>query len=134
MTIKHEFQPDLPPPPNTVGAVGWMRKNLFSSPLNSVMTIVLAFLAIKGLWALVDWAFINSDWVGTTREDCSREGACWVFINVRFEQFMFGFYPQEELWRPKLFYAILAIFTGALIYERTPKRGWILLLFIVLSR
>ncbi|MDD1784416.1 amino acid ABC transporter permease [Enterovibrio sp. ZSDZ35] len=131
MTKQHQFQPDLPPPPNTVGAIGWARKNLFSSPLNSIMTVVLALLALQGLWAVIDWAFLNSDWVGSTRDDCSREGACWVFINVRFDQFMFGFYPQDELWRPQLFYAILAIFTGLLIYEKTPKRGWILLLFVV---
>jgi hypothetical protein len=29
----HQFQPDLPPPSNTVGAVGWMRKNLFNGPI-----------------------------------------------------------------------------------------------------
>ena len=23
----HQFQPDLPPPANTVGPIGWMRKN-----------------------------------------------------------------------------------------------------------
>ncbi|WP_017013003.1 amino acid ABC transporter permease, partial [Enterovibrio norvegicus] len=131
MTKQHEFQPDLPPPPNTVGVIGWMKKNLFSSPLNSVMTLVLAFIALNGVWAVIDWAFINADWVGATRDACSREGACWVFINVRFDQFMFGFYPSEELWRPKLFYAILAVFVALLVYEKTPKRPWILLLFVI---
>ncbi len=131
MTKQHEFQPDLPPPPNTVGVIGWLKKNLFSSPLNSVMTLVLAFIAFNGIWAVIDWAFINADWVGATRDACSREGACWVFINVRFDQFMFGFYPAEELWRPKLFYAILAIFVSLLVYEKTPKRPWILLLFVI---
>ena len=43
---------------------------------------------------------------------------------------MYGFYPQEELWRPRLFYATLAIFTVLLAYEKTPKRLWIWLFFV----
>lgn len=131
MTRKHEFQPDLPPPPNTVGAMGWLRKNLFSTPINSVVTIVLAYLALSGIYGIVEWAFLNADWVGSTRDACSREGACWVFISNRFEQFMFGFYPKEELWRPQLFYFLLAIFVGLLAYEKTPKRTLIWAVFII---
>lgn len=106
---QHQFQPDLPPPANTVGIVGWMRKNLFNGPVNSVVTLILGYIALMATWNIIDWGFLSADWVGTTREDCSREGACWVFISVRWDQFMFGFYPAEELWRPQLFFATLAI-------------------------
>lgn len=128
----HQFQPDLPPPPNTVGVIGWLRSNLFNSPLNSVVTVILAYLAITGIWAIFDWAILKADWVGETRDACSREGACWVIITVRFEQFMFGFYPAAELWRPKLFYAMLAVFVALLAYEKTPKRAWIWTFFITI--
>ncbi|RXJ71710.1 amino acid ABC transporter permease [Veronia nyctiphanis] len=131
MTNKHEFQPDLPPPANTIGVVGWLRQNLFSSPANTVISLVLMYLAFQGIYAIVDWAFLKADWAGTTRADCSREGACWVFVNVRFNQFMFGFYPESELWRPQLFYAMLAIFVGLLAYEKTPHRTLIWLVFIL---
>ncbi len=127
---QHQFQPDLPPPANTVGVVGWLRKNLFNGPVNSLLTIVLGYFALSLLWYTFDWAILKADWVGTTREACSREGACWVFISVRWEQFMYGFYPQAELWRPRLFYATLAIFVALLAYERTPKRLWIWLFFV----
>ncbi|GEA50841.1 amino acid ABC transporter permease [Vibrio inusitatus NBRC 102082] len=126
----HQFQPDLPPPSSSVGVVGWFRKNLFSSPLNSIVSVVLGYLAFLLISNIVSWAFVNADWVGTTRDDCTSAGACWVFISVRWEQFMYGFYPQSELWRPRLFYATLAIFVAALIYERTPKRTWIFLFFV----
>ncbi|MDW6003918.1 amino acid ABC transporter permease [Vibrio mangrovi] len=123
----HQFQPDLPPPTNTTGVFGWMRKHLFSSVFNSALTIVLAYLAFTGLYHLIDWALIKADWVGETRDACSKEGACWVLINVRFNQFMFGFYPEAELWRPKFFYATLAILIALLAYPKTPKRGWLAL-------
>jgi general L-amino acid transport system permease protein len=128
----HQFQPDLPPPSNTTGVMGWLLKNLFSNALNSVISIVIAFLTVKGIWALVEWSLINADWVGSTRDACSRHGACWVFIKVRFDQFMFGFYPASELWRPKLFFATLAILVGLLAYNNTPKRAWIFLFSVTI--
>lgn len=126
----HQFQPDLPPPPNTVGVIGWLRSNLFNNLLNSIVTVILGYLAITGIWNIFDWAILKADWVGETRDACSREGACWVIISVRFEQFMFGFYPAAELWRPKLFYAMLAIFVALVAYEKTPKRTWIWTFFV----
>ncbi|GAB7220142.1 amino acid ABC transporter permease [Vibrio comitans] len=126
----HQFQPDLPPPSSSVGVVGWFRKNLFSSPLNSIVSVILGYLAFLLISNVVSWAFVNADWVGTTRDDCTSAGACWVFISVRWEQFMYGFYPEAELWRPRLFYATLAVFVAALMYEKTPKRTWIWLFFV----
>lgn len=35
-----------PPPAATTGAIGWLRSNLFSSPLNIVLTILI--LALLG--------------------------------------------------------------------------------------
>lgn len=127
---KHQFLPDLPPPANTVGVIGWLRTNLFSSLTSSIATFILGYFAILGIWYIVEWAFINADWTGDSRDACTSSGACWTFINVRFDQFMFGFYPTEELWRPKLFYATLALFIGLLAYEKTPYRGWIWLFFV----
>nr|WP_086938638.1 amino acid ABC transporter permease [Thaumasiovibrio occultus] len=126
----HKFQPDLPPPPATTGTIGWLRKNLFSSPLNSVISLVLGYLVFSGLWQLINWALLSADWQGASREMCRREGACWVFIKVWFKQFMFGFYPAEELWRPKLFYATLVLIVAALAFEKTPGRKWLWLFFV----
>jgi hypothetical protein len=34
------------------------------------------------------------------RGDCQANGgACWVFVRVNFEQFMYGFYPEAQRWR-----------------------------------
>ena len=41
--------PDLPPPPGTIGIVGWLHKNLFSSVGNSI----LSFLTILFLYWLL---------------------------------------------------------------------------------
>jgi general L-amino acid transport system permease protein len=128
----HQFQPDLPPPVNTTGIVGWLRKNLFNNVVNSVLTIVIAYFAFKGIYHLIDWAILKADWSGSTSDACSREGACWVFIHVRFEQYMFGFYPASQLWRPELFYGSLAVLVALIAYNKTPKRLWICIFTITI--
>ena len=48
MTI-HSFKPDLPPPTISIGALGWLRANLFSSWINTLLTLVGLYL----LWLIV---------------------------------------------------------------------------------
>jgi len=117
--------PDLPPPSNSVGAIGWMRANLISSPLNIILTIIGAYLIYLSVPPVIGWAFINADWTGDTRDACTSSGACWVFIKIWFKQLMYGRYPDEELWRINLSYAILTVSLVAMMLPRTPKKGWI---------
>jgi general L-amino acid transport system permease protein len=36
----------MPPPRSATGAVGWLRANLFSSPLNIALTIICVLLIV----------------------------------------------------------------------------------------
>ncbi len=103
--------PVLPPPASTAGAVGWLRRNLFSSPLNVAFTILAVYLLFVTLWPLLRWAFLDASWSGDSREACHPGGACWVFIRVHFDQFMYGFYPDEQRWRVNT--AVLLLILGA---------------------
>ncbi|MBY4675415.1 amino acid ABC transporter permease [Marinobacterium arenosum] len=121
--MKYETQKALPPPASTIGVLGWMRKHLFKGPGSSIATLVLGYLAVIWLWPLIDWAFISADWLGTTRQDCSGDGACWVFINQRLDQFLYGFYPEAETWRLDLSFVILMACIGWLVIPRLPAKG-----------
>jgi general L-amino acid transport system permease protein len=104
--------PDLPPPASIIGPVGWMRRNLFSSPLNIALTVLAAYLLWVSTPLLLNWTLFNATWSGDTREACQgNSGACWVFIRVHFEQFMYGFYPEAQRWRVNL--AVLLLILGA---------------------
>lgn len=80
----------------------WARKNLFSSWSNSLLTIVCLWLMWELIPPLLNWAFLQANWSGSTRADCTKAGACWVFIHERFGQFMYGLYPHEQRWRINL--------------------------------
>ncbi|GAA6130540.1 amino acid ABC transporter permease [Halopseudomonas sabulinigri] len=111
----HTFKPDMPPPKQNIGVLAWLRENLFSGWFNSLLTLFALYLVWLIVPPLINWAFIQADWVGTTRADCTSEGACWVFIQQRFGQFMYGFYPTELRWRVNLT-VILAIVGAAPLF------------------
>jgi general L-amino acid transport system permease protein len=120
-----EALPDLPPPTSEVGVVGWLRKNLFSSIANSIMTLVAVYLLYLSIPPMVEWALINADWTGSSREACTSGGACWVFIYARINQFLYGFYPPEEQWRVNLAAAIFVISLLWLVIRGLPGKAWI---------
>lgn len=120
--------PQLPPPAAQSGPIAWVRDNLFGSPLDIFMTACVAWLLYTLLPPLIDWAFVKGTWFGKGREDCNPDGACWVFINVRFNQFVYGFYPQEDHWRVNLTGAILAVLGILFFVPRIPYKGAIALI------
>ena len=98
----HTFKPDMPPPSKVFGPMAWMRANLFSSWLNTLLTLLSIYLVYLVVPPVLHWAILDANWVGTTRADCTKEGACWVFIQQRFGQFMYGYYPGNLRWRVDL--------------------------------
>ncbi len=115
--------PALPPPASSVGIVGWLRKNLFSSIPNSIMTCVGLYILCRFIPPAINWAIFQADWVGTTKDACTSDGACWVFVGVRIKQFMFGFYPSSEYWRVVTAFSLVGVLVAWLLLERTPKKG-----------
>ena len=53
-------------------------------------------------------------------------GACWAIIFVRFYQFIYGFYPVEEVWRVNIVYSLLVIAVAPLLIEKYPLRKYFL--------
>ncbi len=121
--------PDLPPPGITVGPLLWIKNNLFGSATN----VVLSFLAAYFLWLtippLLDWAFFDAAFTGESRKDCRAlaPGACWAFIQNRFELFIYGFYPQPERWRVNLSFVLLIVALTPILWEEAPRRAKLLL-------
>ncbi len=218
--------PDLPPPPGTTGWVGWLRQNLFSSWINSILTIVSAYIIYIVVTGLFTWSVSTSIVSGDDRRLCDlgltsaslgevigrvnwegldssdeaeariaqrslnaavsalgdlnarmkaaedilpagfvaaaqkvdpvslqtevqaavdakdygkarslldqsepivawgddNDGACWVVIKERINQFIFGFYPVEHQWRPIVFFVLLVIAMAPILVPGLPYR------------
>lgn len=104
------------PLPKALTPFGWIKRNLFSGPLNSVLTLLI----LAGLFLLLrqvgPW-LIHSVWNAASLADCRAQveaeagigatGACWAVIAERWHQYVFGFYPSDLYWRPTLAFALL---------------------------
>jgi len=87
----------IKPPVTSVGVLGWLRKNLFSSWFNSLLTIVALWLIYNFVVGL--WGFVTT--------------ANWNVVIVNLRLFMVGRYTLEQVWRVQVSVAILAFLLGA---------------------
>ncbi len=120
----HTPAPDLPPPVTSIGVIGWLRANLFSSPLNAILTLLALYILYLAIPPVLDWAVFNATFEGQSRMDCNKTAACWVFIRVRFPQFMYGLYPIDERWRVNLAGILLLAAGIPLLFDSFPWKKW----------
>jgi general L-amino acid transport system permease protein len=127
----------LPPPAAMTGALGWVRANLLSGPLNIVMTILVILLIVWIVPPLLKFLVIDATWSGTDREAClasdarPEAGACWAFVRERLPYFIYGSYPIPQRWRVDIFFAMLAIGIAWLLWLGAPRRALGALYFFV---
>jgi general L-amino acid transport system permease protein len=127
--VRSERMEALPPPKLVRGPIAWLRENLFSSPLNALLTLAVAYLLYVVIPPVVQFLFTNAVWTGTDRDACRAEtaghevGACWAFIIDKINYFIYGSYPATERWRVNIFFLLLAIGVGWLLWLRAPRRG-----------
>ena len=125
----YEVKPAKVPPLGERGAIAWVRHRLLSSPFNILFTILgIAVLAMI-IPPFVKWAITDANFVGHTKADCTGDGACWVFVTEKLKMFIYGFYPEAELWRAKL---TIAIAIGTLFVLKFTHLRWIKIGMIVL--
>ena len=109
-----------------------LNKNINSNWFNATLTLLIIFVLIQNIPPLLNWLFFDADYVGVSKEDCSREGACWVFINVWLKRLVYGLYPNSEIWRINLSFLMLIalVISGFFAPPRIKKYIIIFLLFI----
>ncbi|MCG8494376.1 MAG: amino acid ABC transporter permease [Sneathiellales bacterium] len=122
--VKTERHPELPPPTSETGVIGWLYHNLFSSPLNIILTIISVYVVWVSMSTLINYTIIDANFVGTSKEDCTGAGACWVFIKARFGQNMYGFYPEGERWRINVGYVLGAIGLFLVLSDTIKSKKW----------
>ncbi len=116
-----EFKPlpDQPAPKDTVGPVYWIKDNFFSSPFNTIATLLILAALITVLPPLFDWLIFSANWAGSTQDACTKDGACWVFVIAWSKQLFYGSYPAEEIWRINV--CIIALIAVIASSQLLPK-------------
>jgi general L-amino acid transport system permease protein len=133
--VRQQLVAPLEPPRISTGVPGWLRQRLFDGFFNTILTVVSFVVLAAVLWSAFRFLLVDAVWAGSSRDDCLPEtagrsvGACWPFIAAKFDQFMYGFYPQSEHWRVNLTYALGAILLALLLIPRLPYKAANAILF-----
>jgi len=123
--VTTEKTPPREAPISERSIVGWVRKNLFSSVSNSILTIIslyVVYITVKGLWV---WGIGDAVWVADNRRHCfkiSIDGACWAGVIAWLDNIFYGRYPREELWRVNLGAVLLFIWMAPLWLPRVKAK------------
>ena len=73
------------------------------------MTLLIIFAIIKSLPPFLSWFFIDATISGDTKEACTGTGACWTYIKIWLNRFIYGMYPNELQWRINISFIALII-------------------------
>ena len=120
---------ELPPPRTQVGVVGWIRANLLSSPTDIALTALSIYLLYEIIPPIANWMFFDAVFAEVEhRRDCRgiAGGACWAVVWKRFDQFMYGFYPEHLRWRVNLTFVLFFVALIPLLYDRVKGRRYLL--------
>jgi len=127
--VRQDLVAERAAPVKTTGFIGFLRTRLFNSPTNILITIVSVLL----LWFIVvpaiRFLLFDAVWTGSDRTACLAKGpndvvgACWPFIQAKFSQFIYGFYPEQERWRVDLVFILAAVLLLPLLIPRLPAKG-----------
>ena len=96
-TIVYEEKPSKAPPILVVGPLAWVRRNLFSSPLNTLLTLISGGLLVTLITSFISWVITQANWFV-------------IIFNLR--QFLLGRYQVEAEWRLQIMAVIIAFVIG----------------------
>ena len=137
--VRTAMLPPEMPPVSERGAVKWMRENLFSGVLNSVLTLLGIVIVYFIVVSIMPWLW-HSVWNAGSEAECrsivqatygpDATGACWAVIHERWNQYMFGLYPQDLYWRPTLAAVLMLVAIAPVLFLTLPRQLlWVTILF-----
>ena len=107
-----------------------VNKNINTNNFNALLSLLIIFVIIKSLPPILSWFILDANIAGDTKDVCTGSGACWTYIKIWFNRFMYGMYPNPEQWRINLSFIALA-FLGCVGFFATEKFKKYLTLYYV---
>ncbi|WP_415309215.1 amino acid ABC transporter permease [Candidatus Pelagibacter sp. Uisw_099_02] len=109
-----------------------LNKNINPSNFNAVLSLCIIFLVIFSLPPLLNWFIFDANISGDTKEACTGGGACWVYIKVWFNRFIYGMYPNAEQWRINVTFIAVLGFMAAGFFTPAKFRNYLSLYYTLI--
>ncbi|MEJ2600846.1 MAG: amino acid ABC transporter permease [Anaerolineales bacterium] len=87
----------LPPPSERYNVLGWIRRRLFSTWYNGLLTVLGLLVSVLAIRGFIIWAFTQAQ---------------WEVIPTNLRLFMVGQYPPDQLWRIWIGLFLIALIIG----------------------
>ncbi len=104
--------------------------NFNSTNFNAILTLIVIFTLIKYIPPILNWFFFDANFSGNSKEDCTGSGACWVFVKVWFNRFVYGMYPDAEQWRINSAFILLFSLVGASFFVPLKIKKYLLIFLL----
>ena len=106
--VRNEMLGPKPAPVSERGVMKWLRENLFSSVLNSILTVVGLLVVVWLVQAALPW-LLNGVWTANSLGECrtiiaasageGASGACWAVVWEKFRALAEGArLATQRLW------------------------------------
>ncbi len=125
--VQTEQIPASAPPSTQTGPVKWLRDNLFSNWVNTLLTLAAAWAIYVILSGSLPW-ILNGVWNASSLAECreilaGKTGACFAVLTERWNQLIFGFkYPPDQYWRPTIAFLLLFVALAPVLFFDLPRK------------
>lgn len=110
-----------------------VRARLFSTRIETAISLVLLIVLARLFYGLLDWSLFSAVLTGADGSACRAPsaGACWPFIAHKMKLFLYGRYPDGELWRVHLTLGLALAGLVPLLSPGVPHKRWLALYMLV---
>tara|TARA_E500000331_G_scaffold91570_1_gene87647 strand:- start:122 stop:613 length:492 start_codon:yes stop_codon:yes gene_type:complete len=85
-----------------------LKRVAFSNAVDSIVSLIIISIGITTLLTLSKWMIFSAN---------------WSVVSINLPLFLFGSFPNDQLWRPSLWISLFAIFS--LITILGPQWSWL---------
>ena len=109
-----------------------INKKINTSNFNAILTMIIVFILIKSIPPAMSWFILDANFAGDTKDVCTGSGACWTYIKVWFNRFVYGMYPNEHQWRINVSFILLIGLAFAGYFSGEKLKKYLTLYYVII--
>ena len=109
-----------------------LNKNINTNSFNAVLSLLIIFTIVKSIPPLMNWFILDANISGNSKESCTGTGACWTYIKIWFNRFMYGLYPNEFQWRINVSFIFLVALAFAGYFSGEKLKKYLTLYYVII--
>ena len=124
--VRDTMVAEQPAPITETGVIKWLRVNLFSTWLYTLLTLVALYVIYQLMSVFLPW-ILGGVWDASNIRECREiagdgAGGCFAVLKERINQLLFGFsYPSDAYWRPTLALILLSVAAAPVLFTSLPR-------------